>query len=523
MAELSSSSYDELPYHSRPMASTHPDNLATVARLYGLSPPDPRTCRVLELGCADGGNLIAMAQTLPEGHFVGLDASSRQIESGLAVLKQVQFDHVDLRACSILEIGPDWGIFDYIVCHGVFSWVTAEVQDKILAICADHLAPGGVAYVSYNTYPGWHQRGAVREMLHFHARQFQDAPTRVREARHLLDFLARSAADNNSIYRRMIQDEQSRLPPENDSYLFHEHLEDENRPLYFHEFQKRVESAGLQYLGEARPSAQAANLPPSTREQLARFTRDRRKREQYIDFVTNRTFRRSLLCRPQVQLLPAPSPDALGELHLTAKAQTQTPAADPSTRETEKFSSPEGLTLSTNEPALKTALRILRDNWPRAVPFATLEAEVASRLKQAGGVQDAHEDRQRLLISLLHCYLSDLVELRLLKPLGVLTVSQFPVASPLARCQAASDAPIANLRHRLTDVNPIDRLILPQLDGTHDLQALLDFLQKQVHAQTLSIDLEGQSVQNPEDIQAILRDALQDSLVRIAGYSLLVG
>ena len=31
-----------------------------------------------------------------------------------------------------------------------------------------------MAYVSYNTYPGWHIRGMIRDMMCYHTRQFSD-------------------------------------------------------------------------------------------------------------------------------------------------------------------------------------------------------------------------------------------------------------------------------------------------------------------------------------------------------------
>jgi tRNA G46 methylase TrmB len=70
-----SDSYDSVPYVSFAHAYTHPDSLCSLGRLFGLSPASPRRCRVLELGCASGGNLIPMAEQLPEAELVGIDRS----------------------------------------------------------------------------------------------------------------------------------------------------------------------------------------------------------------------------------------------------------------------------------------------------------------------------------------------------------------------------------------------------------------------------------------------------------------
>src|SRR5262245_21338275 len=167
MPDASTTSYDVLPYGDRTHPRTHPDLLATVAMLFGMAPAPPERCRVLELGCAGGANLIAMAAALPGSDFLGIDLSARQVASGRERVRAKGLANVELRPMSILDLGEGFGRFDYILCHGVYSWVPADVRDKILAVCGANLAPQGVAYVSHNCYPGWHAWGMVREMMAF--------------------------------------------------------------------------------------------------------------------------------------------------------------------------------------------------------------------------------------------------------------------------------------------------------------------------------------------------------------------
>ena len=98
-------------------------------------------CRVLELGCTDGGNLLPMAATLPRSSFLGIDLSGRQIAAGQKMIERLGLENVELRQMDIADVGEDFGTFDYIICHGVYSWVPPPVQDKILEICARRLAP----------------------------------------------------------------------------------------------------------------------------------------------------------------------------------------------------------------------------------------------------------------------------------------------------------------------------------------------------------------------------------------------
>ena len=162
------SSYEVVPYKGRPAGESHPDTLATIATLFGLKPSSVPQARVLEIGCASGENLVPMAAELPEGRFLGIDSSERQVAEGRATIEAAGLGNVELRRMDLRDAGPELGTFDYIVCHGVFSWVTPEVQRGILSLIAATLAPAGLAYVSYNTYPGWHMRGIVRDAMLFH-------------------------------------------------------------------------------------------------------------------------------------------------------------------------------------------------------------------------------------------------------------------------------------------------------------------------------------------------------------------
>src|SRR5687768_17251136 len=233
MSEAAVTSYDEIPYTNKPLYPTHPDCLAVAGILRGMRPASPAKCRVLELGCASGGNLIPMAYSLPESRFVGIDLSAAQIAAGQEFCRPLGLGNLELRAGSILDLDESLGQFDYIICHGVYSWVPRGVQDRILWICGRLLAEHGIAYVSYNTYPGWHRRGIARELMRYHARRFDDPPTKIQQARSVLSFMAEAASKCNSSLATGLAFESKSLEKDPDYYLFHEHLEEVNSPLYF--------------------------------------------------------------------------------------------------------------------------------------------------------------------------------------------------------------------------------------------------------------------------------------------------
>src|SRR4051812_3156188 len=275
MSTPEATSYDALPYLDLTVADTSPDRLAAMAILHGMSPPDPRRCRVLELGCAGGANLFPLAGAMPEAEFVGIDLSARQIESARAAVSILGLDNLAFHAMSLLDIDDDFGTFDYILCHGVFSWVPAPARDKILDIFARHLSPDGVAYLSYNTYPGWHFRGMVREMLKYHSDPVADPSARVGQARALLDFLVQAVPPSEGTYAQVLKEEQAIVAESKDTYIFHEHLEEENHPVYFHELVAHAAAHGLGYIGPARFDTIDDNLPDGVHRTLDLLGNDR--------------------------------------------------------------------------------------------------------------------------------------------------------------------------------------------------------------------------------------------------------
>jgi len=166
-------SYDNVPYDSHPFPQSHPDRLATIATLFGMKPKSIENCRVLELACASGGNIIPLAQSLPKAHFVGIDLSKRQIEDGQKVVKSLGLKNIELKHVDLKDLDDSFGKFDYIVALGLYSWVQGDVQEKILEVAEKFLSPDGVAYISYNTYPGCHFRGMIRDMMLYHAGPIQ--------------------------------------------------------------------------------------------------------------------------------------------------------------------------------------------------------------------------------------------------------------------------------------------------------------------------------------------------------------
>jgi methyltransferase-like protein/2-polyprenyl-3-methyl-5-hydroxy-6-metoxy-1,4-benzoquinol methylase len=522
-------SYDELPYPSHPYPYTHPDHLAAVATLLGLEPAPADGCRVLELGCASGGNLIPLAYAYPYSTFLGIDLSVEQIRQGEALVQTLGLGNIELRPMSILDVDDRLGVFDFIICHGVYSWVPERVQDKILAICARHLSHHGIGFISYNTYPGWHMRGMIRAMMGLHDQRFRDQPplARVAQARALLAFLAEAVPQENTPYSLLLREHLELLKQCSDPYLFHEHLEECNEPVYFMDFCERLTTKGLRYLGESefRVMVPSTSFPPEVQRRLHAVAPSFLELEQYMDFLRNRMFRQTLICHAHLRPNYDVKAERLTAFQVASPVRPKSPAPDLHSEAPEEFLTCNGPTLTSSTPVVKAALMCLGEVWPRSMAFNHLRAQARARL---GGVvpedsDTAQKDAHALGKALLTAYASSgrmLIELSLRPPRFTTEVSEQPVASRLARLQTEDTHLVTNLRHELVNLTPFDRQLLPLLDGTRDRPALLKVLLGGFQQGTFHISQDNQPINDALRVRDILAEILDQQLPWLAKAAL---
>jgi methyltransferase-like protein/SAM-dependent methyltransferase len=517
---LPPTSYDEVPYTSNPFPQTHPSRLATVATLFGLRPPAVEQCRVLELGCASGGNIIPMAEAFPKSWFVGVDLSVRQIADGERIVQKTGLANVSLRHASIADVDDTYGQFDYIICHGVFSWVPREIQEKVFEVCSRRLTPHGVAYISYNTYPGWHMRGMIRDMMRYHAFRFDTPEQRVGQARALMDFLAQSAKQDGGAYSVLLRSELELMKNQSDYYLYHEQLEEINDPIYFHTFVARAGKHGLRYLGESRVSTMVTgNFGPEVKKTLAMLSSDQIQTEQYLDFVRNRVFRETLLVREEQPLNWSIASDRIHGLHIASAGKPTSAPVDVASESPAQFRSPSGMTVSTTNPLSKAALALLAEAWPGTIPFMEVLRGAAARV----GREPTDNDLASLSTSLLNAYItSDVIEVHATPVTFARIPGEKPVALTHARVHTAEGRDtVANRRHESVRLSDLARRLLPLLDGTRDRAALADALTALAVNNELSVQKSGKPITNPTELREALGGVLGPTLNALASDALL--
>ncbi|MCP5144424.1 MAG: methyltransferase regulatory domain-containing protein [Gammaproteobacteria bacterium] len=472
MSATNANSYDQMPYESVPFAQTHPDHLAALATLFGLQAPQLPGCRVLELGCAAGGNLIPLAEQIPGVELVGVDASERQITDGRGICSQLNLGNIALVAASIEAIDDSYGEFDFIICHGVYSWVPAAVQRAILRVCRERLRPNGIAYVSYNTLPGWRMRGTIRDLMRHHALKFPAPATQVAQARAMLDFLAQAAPAADAAYSTLLRRELEQLRGMPDSYIFHEHLEAENEPVYFNEFVARATDAGLRYLAESELGAMLmADLPRDVARVVKQLAPDAIEEQQLLDFIRNRAFRQSLLVRADQPASAAFQIERLTALYLSSPLR-EAPATAGHGSGPFQFGVNGSHTVSTTEPLTRAALQTLGDTWPENLPWHELLA-IAGR-RSGYDAQAIAAATETLLIDLLRCFGSGLLSLHTGPLACTANPGEYPRASALARWHAAHGHAVPTLRHTLMKLDEPHRAFLGWLDGTNSRAMLAE-------------------------------------------------
>lgn len=501
--------YDDIPYKSRAFAATHPAALATMATLFGLQPTPPERARVLEVGCAAGGNLVPMAAQLPGAHFVGFDLNAASIERGQQRVRELGLPNLELFAADLCDLPDDLGDFDYIIAHGVYSWVPQPVQRALLQLCQQHLTPEGVAYISYNTLPGWSYRQALRHMALFHADGQPTAELRLQQTRALVN-LVREATPEDTPLRELLESEHRHFSGMPDWYITHEHLGAVNEALWFHDFVQRAGSAGLQFLGEAELRDMVAlDLPDGVRQQVEALGTDQLRLEQYLDFVRHRTFRRTLLVRDELDIQRDITLDRADALHVAGALASQ--PSDPTVPAPPPEATPEG------DPVQAATWATITAALPGSLPMASLVDAVADATGHSAA--QVHDDVVNTVFSGL---LRGAVQLSAI-PLPAGAPSERPVSYRIARDEVArGESWVTNRRHQGVQLDPYMVQLLPLLDGQTDRDAAVEQLALRATDGSFELfDLSGERVTEPERARAVLAEGWPRALDVLAYYALL--
>jgi SAM-dependent methyltransferase len=458
--------YDQVRYPGKFYPQSSADRLATLGRLCGLTTRLPARCRLLELGCGDGGNLIPQALAFPQARFVGVDLAASAVEDGRRTIAALGLVNIELHVADIAGFDAGSEHFDYITAHGVLSWVPEPVREALLALCGRCLAPQGVAYVSYSALPGAYLRSVPRDLMRFHTRAVSDPLLRPRLAREAIDFVL-AAVPGHTFTRELMEREMAGFEGK-DYFLLHDLLADENEPLYFLDFVDAAGEHDLQFLAEADfGTMSTAGYPPPVQRQLDGLP-NRLEREQYIDFIQLRRFRQTLLCRRGAAVDVMVTAERLADLHFSTHAQPLRPDADAHGAEPIEFRHPYQGSFRAAEPVAKALALVLARGDRRGMDFAALTAGVAQTLGRSG---------VDLLPALMSLHDRHLVAIHASRWDFCVTVGPRPRVNAYARWLAARGSPVVNAAHGTFALpTAMLRRLVQLLDGTRSHDDLLEAL-----------------------------------------------
>ena len=432
-----------------------------------------------------------------------------------AGLENVELLHGDIARLDLAAMGE----FDFIICHGVYSWVPDEVQEAILGACGRSLSPTGVAYVGYNTYPGWKSKEIVRDAMLLSVGDSATIRAKVRRARGMVDFLQK-VAQPGGVLGQALDDYQQMAAKTGDYYLLHEELELFNAPCYFRDFVARARAHGLDYLSEARPEYTfAQNYGPAVVGHLLEYVHDQVLLEQHLDFVVNRHFRQTLLVHARCARRIDRRMDRIRSRRMNFAAQLSPVGGHTLLDDSDQqYRDPDGNMLVARDAGQKAALEALADRWPWTLSWQELVDAARARLGRVGRLATPDLEA-RIDVLLERLFIHGQARYRMDPVSPEPTCAPIRLSEPARRMAELTredvDAFVFNHWHELLPLAPVDRYLLPLLDGRRNSHALLEGLLNVVGQGLIRIDLDDGGVPNEEGVRDVLAqwiDALPQHL-----------
>jgi SAM-dependent methyltransferase len=463
---VSKTSYDAIRYPGTVVPNTSPNHLALCSLWHQGPRPLPERYRLVELGCGDGANLLPLAFYHPGSDFIGIDSSAEELERarrGAASLglKNIRLVPQDVRVL----VSTDFEPCDYIVAHGLYSWVPQDAREALLGFCRQTLTPSGLAYISYNAQPGWAIRRLVREIL-LRARPVREAALdqKAQRAQQVAARLLEDLPSRDYAYAVLLADELERVRNARPGYVFHEYLAEVNDGFWLGDFVRDARGHGLDYLGDAQFGRWEGYVPEQIRSALAGRKLDRVEQEETADLIGDRYFRASILCRADAPRTSATPRALLDEVRIAGSLSAQSDAFDLTEGLAEGFIGHGRAEVTLEASITKAAVLLLASRWPSALPLDTLHRQALDFLDTHG-----HAKSQSCLAQLsddvITLFEAGQVDLRLGPGSAPGRSSEPPKAHALARFEAGHREALTTRAHLSLPLSPGALAITRALDG----------------------------------------------------------
>lgn len=442
--------YDEVAYPTPIISMQIPDELGAAVLLQGLLPAAAETASVLEIGCGTGFNVLAGAAMYPAGRYAGFDLSASAVAVGAKLASEAGLTNVTLEHGDILTWPRDGELFDFITCHGVYTWIPGHVREPLLELVRARLAPGGVAYISYDCLPAAATKASIVPFLRQAVSGIEGMDEQVDAAGAILAALASN------------QRSKSRLKPTLDfvaeglanyprGYFFHDWLAEFYAPSSLQDFADAADRQGLAFVGDSHlRDLYEHDLDEAGHDLLKAAGHDRLSRNVVLDLLRgDHQFRHDLLVRQDAP--PAACADSLPRLRFSfAGDRTE---RDEGGRTLVRYALRRASfeTFGTREIAVMDAIHDARPGRPA---FQEL-------LPAAGG------DEPFLRALIWRMAILGVIDSHAAAPRFTLDPGERPRAGGLVRASAAHLEKTITLRpSQLPVPDPVSRIFLRLCDGT---------------------------------------------------------
>jgi SAM-dependent methyltransferase len=503
--------YECVPYPSKPQEFIHPEPLAVISTIFGGMAPPIDKSRVLEIGCADGSNAIAIGHYLPGTEVVGIDISREAIERGRATLKRLRLTNVELYAVDLREFQPRRA-FDYVLCHGLWSWVDASTRSSLLRLIRSVLTPEGVALISYNTWPGWHTLRPARDVMQLVAERTDgNAGELVRSGLDFLELAMPHIARNQSVYGGMLSHATYTMEGHSESYLFHDFLAPVNQPFYFRDFVSALEPHGLRYLGEASfGQLMPYELPDELAERIDHLAPDLVTLGQFLDYVRNTAFRVSLICPHERVPNRSLDSSSLTKLHVRLVGQELSESTDESGA---VWQAADGKHVAAVDALTREILKHCSAQSDGSLPVATLY-KLCNEATEEGP--------DSVAARLLRLYAAGVVELRTRAIPSVALKNETPKTNILASFQLEEEEEgVSTANNSYVELDRFERALLTRCDGERTIEVLLEDMLGLVKSGDLEVTIGGVPAKEDSMIREVVAALLPVKLEQLARLGLL--
>jgi len=455
------------------------DRILSISHLFGFKTAFG-SLKILEIGCGDGIRLLAAAEQNPNNVYVGISDCSDAIHKGQHLLEELSSKNIslyDISLESFLEANSI--LFDLIIVNNVYSWVDQTSQIILLNILDKYLSANGLAFIDYNTMPGWHMQNALRGMIQHHVQSYADKQEKIKQAKSFIRFLKDNSTSGKEEKDLLIY-EITAVERLSDTILYREFISEHNWPVYFSNMVGRLNSFNLAYIADYDLKTMSSQDMPKDAQDALLLSPNLVESEQYMDFFRNRRGRKSIVCRADAAISSQSGldPTKLYDMYLSANnLLISNNVNDLCNSEPLNLNIGGEFSLTVTDPLVKVALKMLSDHSPGQLSFNNLLTSSAECLNIAGCGGKIEEQKEILayqLLLLFSCLTARTIEVAANKRNIASYVHHSPKASKLARFMASSSGPIINLNLCAVDLDDNERLILGLLDGSLSYSEIVD-------------------------------------------------